>query len=55
MQFGELDGISENLIVGFPMLARWGFGLDSDADGNIWVEFRKLGVTMLAGSFAADF
>ena len=25
--------------------------MDSDADGNVWVEFRKLGVTMLAERF----
>ena len=51
VSFGELAGISENMIIGFPTLAQWGFTLDSDADGNVWVEFRKLGVTMLAERF----
>ena len=49
--FGELDGISKNMIIGFPTLAKWGFVLDLDADGNAWAGFRKLGVTMLAERF----
>ena len=53
VDFGELDGISENMMIGFPTLAEWGMNLDSDADGNVWVEFRKLGVTMLAEQFGA--
>ncbi len=40
-----------NMIIGLPTLAQWGVALDSDADGNIWVELRKLGITMLAERF----
>ena len=49
--FGELEGITENMIVGLPTLAQWGMALDSDADGNVWVELRKLGITLLAERF----
>ncbi len=49
--FGELDGITEMMILGPPTLARWGMNLDSDADGNVWVEFRKLGINLLAERF----
>ena len=52
--FGELSGISENMIIGLPTLAQWGMALDSDADGNVWVEFRKLGITMLAERFGVS-
>ena len=39
------------MIVGLPTLAQWGMALDSDADGNVWVELRKLGITLLAERF----
>ena len=52
--FGELGGISEAMIIGFPTLAKWGYALDADADGNIWVELRKLGITMLAEGPVVD-
>ena len=54
VSFGELGGISENMIIGLPTLASWGMALDSDVDGNIWVELRKLGITLLAERFGVS-
>ncbi|MCP4900485.1 MAG: hypothetical protein GY906_26270, partial [bacterium] len=42
--FGELEGASDALIVGYPTLAEWGFGLERDDDGIVWVELRSLGL-----------
>jgi hypothetical protein len=46
--FAELDDASDPLLLGFPLLMEWGLKIEVDADGHIWVEFLKLGVTMLA-------
>ena len=46
--FAELADASDCLLVGFPTLAMWGFSVDEDADGHLWVEFRRLGITLLA-------
>ena len=46
--FAELDNASDCLLIGFPTLTDWGLRLDKDADGNVWLEFVTLGVTLLA-------
>jgi hypothetical protein len=46
--FAELEGASDCLLVGFPTLLKWGMAIDEDADGHLWVELRRLGVTLLA-------
>ena len=48
VSFGEMEQASEGLILGWPDMVRYGFGTEEDDDGNIWVEFRKLGVTLLS-------
>ena len=47
VSFGEMENASETLILGFPDMTQYGFSVEEDDDGNIWVEFRKLGVTLL--------
>jgi hypothetical protein len=48
VSFSELDGASDCLLIGFPTLVKWGMAVDEDADGHLWVELRRLGVTLLA-------
>ena len=43
-EFGELEGLSDALILGCPTLGEWGFGVDKDDDGHYWVQFRRLGL-----------
>ncbi len=47
VHFGELAHCADVMIIGFPQLAEWGFSLTADEDGFVWVEFRKLGVSLL--------
>ena len=46
--FAEMDECADALIIGFPDLARFGYSVEEDDDGHIWVSFAKLGVTLLA-------
>ena len=57
LDFAELKGASDPVLIGFPQLLQWGVRFEEDADGNPWVELTKLGVTLLAerrGSNAAS-
>ena len=46
--FGEMPDCADAIILGFPELARYGYQVEEDDDGHVWVHFHKLGVTMLA-------
>ena len=46
--FAEMADCADPIIVGFPDLARFGYSIEEDDDGHIWVTLRKLGVTLLA-------
>ena len=46
--FGEMNDCADAIILGFLELARYGYQVEEDDDGHIWVHFHKLGVTMLA-------
>ena len=46
--FGEMNDCADAIILGFPELARYGYQVEEDDDGHVWVHFHKLGVTMLA-------
>ena len=46
--FVELDNASDALLIGFPEMVQYGVRFFADADGNVWVDFEKLGVTLLA-------
>ena len=48
LEFAELQGASDPVLIGFPQLLQWGVRFEEDADGNPWVELTKLGVTLLA-------
>ena len=48
VDFGEMADISEAMIIGFPTLTAWGMCPYYDAHGNLLVEFRALGITMMA-------
>ncbi|MCP4243409.1 MAG: hypothetical protein GY772_22880, partial [bacterium] len=48
VHFGGLSHCADIVIIGGPQLAEWGFSLSTDADGFTWVEFTKLGVSLLA-------
>ena len=52
VDFAELQGASDTLLLGFPQLAEWGLVLSKDEDGYVWVEFPKLGVTLLSETVA---
>ncbi len=47
VHFGELAQCADILIIGCPQLAEWGFSLSTDADGFMWVEFQKLGISQV--------
>ena len=44
----ELDQASDALLIGFPDIVRWGIGFFDDVDGNVWVNFSRLGFMCLA-------
>ena len=46
--FGEMAECADPLILGFPELARFGYAVEEDDDGHIWVTLSKLGITLLA-------
>ena len=46
--FGELEDAADAILIGFPELLKWEPAFCSDAEGNVWVELRALGVTLLA-------
>ena len=46
--FGEMADCADAIILGFPELARFGYQVEEDDDGHIWVHFHKLGVIILA-------
>ena len=48
VNFVELEGASDAMLMGFPTLTDLGYALDRDDDGHVWVSLRKLGVTLLA-------
>ena len=50
VEMGELEGSTDNLLMGFPDIVRLAVKFYEDADGNVWVEFEKLGITLLADS-----
>ena len=48
--FAELDNAADALLIGFPEIVSWGCKFFDDPDGNIWVDFTKLGFCVLAES-----
>ena len=46
--FAELSEAADALLIGYPEISAWDTHFWQDSDGNDWVEFRKLGVTLLA-------
>ena len=46
--FSELKDASDPMIIGFPTLASWGFGVETDEDGVTWVTLSSLGVRIPA-------
>ena len=46
-RFLNVKDSSDGLLVGFGDLAKWAYALD-EIDGDIWVNFRNLGVRLLA-------
>ena len=46
IEFGELDGASDVLFLGFPQILEWGVAFSFDDDGNGWMDIRKLGVAV---------
>jgi len=55
VDFAELEGASDMLLLGFPQIAEWGLNITRDDDGHVWVEFTKLGVTVLSEVIASQF
>lgn len=50
LEMGELPGASDHLLMGFPDIVKFDTRFYEDADGNVYVEMQKLGVTLLAES-----
>ena len=48
LEMGELPNASDSLLMGFPDIVRHQIKFYDDADGNIWVDWGVLGVTVLA-------
>ena len=48
IRFAELDGAADALLIGFPELVACGISFSHDCDGNIWVEFKKFGFSVMA-------
>jgi len=48
--FSELPEGSDALLLGYPLLAEWGYHTYKDDDDVLWVEFKSLGVTLVAES-----
>ena len=48
VQFAELPGAADALLLGFPDMLRWDVVPWRDDDGNMWVRFGKLDVSVLA-------
>ena len=48
--FAELDNAADALLIGFPEIVSWGCRFFDDQDGNIWVDFTRLGFCALAES-----
>ena len=46
----ELENAADALLIGFPEIVAWGCRFFDDADGNVWVDFARLGFTALAES-----
>ena len=44
----ELDDAADALLIGFPDICKWGISFYDDVDGNIWVNFSRLGFLCLA-------
>ena len=47
MEFVELEGAADAVLLGFPDLVTWGFGLEGDDDGKVYARFAALGVSLL--------
>jgi hypothetical protein len=48
--FRELPEGSDALLLGYPLLAEWGYHTYKDYDDVLWAEFKSLGVTLVAGN-----
>ena len=46
IEFGELDGASDVLFLGFPQILEWGVAFSFDDDGNGWMDLRRFGVVV---------
>ena len=47
--FSELPEGSDALLLGYPLLAEWGYHTYKDDDDVLWVEFKSLGVKFGCG------
>ena len=47
VEFVEVEGAADAVLLGFPDLVTWGFGLEGDDDGNVYARFAALGVSLL--------
>jgi len=54
VNFAELSEAADAMLIGYPELSAWDSHFWRDSDGNDWVEFRKLGVTLLAEKSVAN-
>ncbi len=50
LEMGELPGAADHLLMGFPDIVKFDTRFYQDADGHIYVEMQKLGITLLAES-----
>ena len=48
LDFAELSGAADALLMGFPDIVKYDVRVYDDSDGNVWVVFGRLGLTMLA-------
>ena len=46
VQFAELEGAADALLIGFPDLVKWDTRFYEDADHHRWVEFKRYGFTV---------
>ena len=47
VEFVELEGAADAILIGFPDSVDWGFALESHEDGNVYAHFASLGVSIL--------
>ncbi len=50
VMFAELENAADALLIGCPEIVTWGCRFFDDQDGNVWVDFTRLGFCVLAES-----